>query len=111
MELISHFNDHNPYEKTECRNALQLLVACSTSSSSTRLHVDFVPPLNAVLERYFNGPDSIYAKMYSQVITVAQMLSGNINSDPEETVNGYIERIKDQLRFEKRKLEIITKNI
>ena len=52
MELIAHFNDQHLGERKECRNALKLLVSLSTTYSSPHIHVDFVPPLNAILERY-----------------------------------------------------------
>src|SRR5687768_15870267 len=52
MELIAHFDDPHKGERKECRNALILLVSLSTTFSTTHIHVDFVPPLNAIFERY-----------------------------------------------------------
>ena len=101
MELISHFNDENELERNECRSALYLLVELSTTFSSTHLHVDFVPPLNAILERYFGSAEDVHAKMYSTVITVAQMLIGNISAKSEPEMNKYIDTVKGQIEFEK----------
>lgn len=101
MELISHFNDNDERERTECRNALFLLGELSTTFSTTHIYVDFVPPLNAVLERYFGSNQNTHSKMYSKVITVAQMLNGNISAEPEPEMNKFIDTIKGQLEFEK----------
>lgn len=104
MELISHFNDDIENERKECRNSLKLLVELSTSYSSTHIHVDFAPPLNAILERYFHGQENVHAQIYSQVITVAQMLVGNILADPVDVMNGYVNTIKKQIIFEKQEI-------
>lgn len=104
MELISHFNDDNDIEKIECRNALKLLVDLSTTYSSTHIHVDFVPPLNAILERYFHGQDNTHAKIYSNVITLAQMIIGNVDPEPEEVMNGHVQTVKNQIEFEKQEI-------
>lgn len=104
MELISHFIDEDENERTECRKALKLLVFLSTTYSSTHIHVDFVPPLNAILERYFHGQENTYAKMYSNVITLAQMLIGNIYPESEEVMNGNVQTVKNQIEFEKQEI-------
>jgi len=104
MELIAHFNDQHQGERKECRNALKLLVTLSTTFSSTHIHVDFVPPLNAILERYLFSKEDTHAKMYSKVITLAQMLIGNIQAEPDDKMKGYVETVKSQIEFEKKEI-------
>lgn len=104
MELISHFNDEHEGERVECRNALKLLVDLSTTYSSTHIHVDFIPPLNAILERYFFGKEDTHAKMYSKVITLAQMLIGNIEAESEDAMKKHVETVKQQIEFEKKEI-------
>jgi len=104
MELIAHFNDQHQGERKECWNALKLLVNLSTTYSSTHIHVDFVPPLNAILERYLFAKGDTHAKMYSKVVTLAQMLIGNIQAETDDKMNGYVETIKGQIEFEKQEI-------
>lgn len=104
MELIAHFNDQHEGERRECRNALKLLVSLSTTYSSTHLHVDFVPPLNAIFERYLQAKEDTHAKMYAKVIELAQMLIGNIQAEPDDKMEGYVNTVKDQIEFEKKEI-------
>jgi hypothetical protein len=104
MELIAHYNDQHEGERRECRNALNMLVSLSSTYSSTHIHVDFVPPLNAIFERYVFAKEDTHAKMYSKVITVAQMLTGNIQQEVAEAMEGYINAVKDQIEFEKKEI-------
>ncbi len=104
MELISHFNDQVLIEKQECRSALKLLVSLSTTYSSTHIHVDFIPPLNAILERHFFGTEDKHAKMYAKVITLAQMLVGNIEADEQAEMDKHVRTVKDQIEFEKKEI-------
>lgn len=104
MELIAHFNDPHQGEQKECRNALSLLVSLSTTYSSTHIHVDFVPPLNAIFERYLSAKEDKNAKMYSKVITLAQMLIGNVQAEPDDKMNGYVDTVKAQIEFEKKEI-------
>lgn len=104
MELIAHYNDQHEGERKECRSALNLLVSLSTTYSSTHIHVDFVPPLNAIFERYVSAKEDTHAKMYSKVITVAQMLTGNIKAEEGSAMEGYVNAVKDQIEFEKKEI-------
>jgi hypothetical protein len=104
MELVSLYNDNNENERTECRKGLELLVDLSTTYSSTHIHVDFVPPLNAILEHYFHGQENTQAKIYSNVITLAQMLIGNVEPEPEEVMNGHVETVKNEIELEKQEI-------
>ena len=104
MELISHFNDEVLIEQQECRSALKLLVNLSTTYSSTHIHVDFIPPLNAILERHFFGTEDTHAKMYSKVITLAQMLVGNIEAEEQAEMDKHVQTVKEQIAFEKKEI-------
>ncbi|MET6999450.1 hypothetical protein [Chitinophaga defluvii] len=104
MELISHFNDESEIEKLECRRALKLLVDLSTKHSSAHIHVDFIPPLNAILERHFFGTEDKHAKIYAKVITLAQMLVGNIEAEEQADMDKYIQTVRGQIEFEKREI-------
>lgn len=104
MELISHFNDKVLIEQQECRSALKLLVSLSTTYSSTHIHVDFIPPLNAILERHFFGTDDKHTKMYAKVITLAQMLVGNIEADEQVEMDKHVQTVRDQIEFEKKEI-------
>lgn len=104
MELISHFNDAVLIEQRECRSALKLLIDLSTTYSSTNIHVDFIPPLNAILERHFFGTEDKHAKMYAKVITLAQMLVGNIEAEEQAEMDKQVQTVKEQIEFEKREI-------
>lgn len=101
MELISHFNDEVLIEQQECRSALKLLVRLSTTHFPKHIHVDFIPPLNAILERHFFGTEDKHAKMYAKVITLAQMLVGNIEADEQSEMDKHVQTVKGQIEFEK----------
>jgi hypothetical protein len=42
--------------------------------------------------------------MYSKVITLAQMLIGNIEAEPEDAMNRHVETVKQQIEFEKKEI-------
>jgi predicted nucleic acid-binding protein len=104
MELISHYNDENENEKSECRSALKLLVSLSTTITEHNLHIDFIPPLNVILGHYFFGKEDNFLKMYAQVITVAQKLTGNEMITEDDNIDDAIETIIKQLEFEKEEI-------
>jgi hypothetical protein len=103
LVLGEAYNAHE-IERRECRAALKLLVDLSTTYSSTHIHVDFIPPLNAVLERYFFGKEDTHAKMYAKVITLAQMLTGNMDAEPKDEMDRHVETVKQQIEFEKEEI-------
>ena len=104
MELIAHFNDEVLSEQQECRSSLNLLVDLSTTYSSTHIHVDFIPPLNAILERLFFETKDKHAKMYSTVVTLSQRLVGNIKTEEHIEMDKNIQAVKSQIEFEKNEI-------
>lgn len=101
MELISHYNDDIESERTECRNALKLLVAVSSRFCSNSVSVDNIaPPINLVLEAYFSGKRNL--GVYSTVIHLAQELVGNIATHPDKVLDDQIHAVKSQIEFEKK---------
>ncbi len=104
MELISHFNDENPTEQQECKSALKLLVNLSTTCSSGDIKVSYIPPLNAVLEKYFFETKGKYAEMYEKVIKLAQILVGNIIGYEPLEISKHTETVKNQLKSDKKEI-------
>ncbi|WP_295123489.1 hypothetical protein [uncultured Chitinophaga sp.] len=104
MELISHFDDASDVDRIECKSALRLLVDLSTTYSSTHIHVDFIPPLNAILERFFIGVGDKNARMYAKVINLAQMLVGNIEDLGQAEMTRHVQTVRGQIEFEKREI-------
>lgn len=104
MELISHFNDEREIERRECRKALKLLVSLSTTFSRTNLHVDFIPSTTTVLMQHFFKSGDDEAKIQGKVISLAQMLVGNLKPEAQIEMDKNVQFVKDHVEFEKRKV-------
>lgn len=99
MELINHYNDPHPLEKIECRKALNLLVNLSLGNTTDKLY--FTPPLDVILGNYFFQNEKNFLEMYGQVIKLSLKLTGNEKIEDGDNINYAIEKVSEQLDFEK----------
>jgi hypothetical protein len=102
MELINHYNDTHPVKKDECRKGLNLLVNLSTEKTENNLHIKFTPPMDVILGSYLFGKEEDFLEMYAQAITLAQKLAGNYAITTEDRIDYAIEKVSEQLDFEKK---------
>jgi hypothetical protein len=66
------------------------------------LKVSYVPPLDSVLAYYVFGTEEKYTKMYSNVITLAQKIVGNVPLAEGDDIEINTDLVKNQLNFEKK---------
>lgn len=104
MELINHYNDSHPVEKDECRKSLQVLVKLSIETNPTD-KISFTPPLDVILGNYFFNEEKDFLDMYSQIITLALKLTGNLEIKSDDKINDAIEKVSEQLDFEKENIK------